>query len=70
VFLPKAAPTTVVARLNSDINGLLRQPEIEDRLEAVGFKPAGGTSEAFARYLRQETRKWSEVVRLTGAQPE
>jgi tripartite-type tricarboxylate transporter receptor subunit TctC len=70
VFVPKATPKTVVARLNADINGLLRQPEVQNRLEAVGFQPVGGTSEAFAHYLRQESRKWSEVVRQTGAQPE
>ena len=52
-----------MTRLNADINALLRQHEVENRLEAVGFQTAGGTSEAFARYLRQEIRKWSEVVR-------
>ncbi|MFN0041321.1 MAG: tripartite tricarboxylate transporter substrate binding protein [Burkholderiales bacterium] len=70
VFLPKGTSQTVVARLNADINGLLRQPEVENRLEAVGFQPTGGTSEAFFRYLHQEIRKWSEVVRQTGAQPD
>jgi tripartite-type tricarboxylate transporter receptor subunit TctC len=70
VFVPKATPQTVVARLNADINRLIRQPEVQNRLEAVGFQPVGGTSEAFAHYLREEIRKWSEVVRRTGAQPE
>ena len=69
-FLPKSAPHSVVSRLNADVNALLRQSEVGDRLEALGFQPTGGTAEAFASYLKQEARRWSEVVRATGAKPE
>ena len=46
-FLPKSAPHSVVSRLNADVNALLRQSEVGDRLEALGFQPTGGTAEAF-----------------------
>jgi tripartite-type tricarboxylate transporter receptor subunit TctC len=70
VFVPAGTPQIVIARLNGEVNAYLLQPEIRERLEALGFEPVGGTPARFAAYLQAEVVKWARVVRETGAKVE
>lgn len=70
VFVPAATPIAIATRINADIEGLLAQADFRARLDNVGFEPAGGNLDSFARYIRSENSKWAKVVRETGAKPE
>jgi len=62
VLVPAATPAAVIARLNSDINELLRQPEIREQLAKQGMNPAGGPPERFGALIKSELARWSRVV--------
>ena len=47
VSVPAATPAEIVARLNREMNAVLKMPEISARLKADGLAPVGGTSEEF-----------------------
>jgi tripartite-type tricarboxylate transporter receptor subunit TctC len=64
---PAGTPRAVTDRLNNEVNRLLADPEFRARLAAMGAEPMGGSGDAAAAYLEQETRKWAEVVRQSGA---
>lgn len=70
VFVPAGTPQMVIARLNGEVNAHLLQPEIRERLEALGFEPVGGSPAQFGAYLQAEVVKWARVVRETGAKVE
>ena len=70
LFLPAGAPPDVVARLNGEVDKLLQQPDLRERLAAIGFEPVGGTPRQFSEYLKTELVKWARVVRETGATAE
>jgi tripartite-type tricarboxylate transporter receptor subunit TctC len=70
VLVPAGTPPIIVARLNGEVNAFLSQPEVRERLEALGFEPVGGTPASFAAYLQAEVAKWAKVVRETGAKVE
>lgn len=70
VFAPANTPAPLVARLNADINAILRQPDFRERLATLGAEAAGGTPEAFATLVRDEGAKWARVVRDAGIRPE
>lgn len=59
---PAATPASVIAKLNSDINTLLQQPEIREQLARQGMNPAGGPPDRFAGLLKSELARWSRVV--------
>ena len=59
---PAATPVPVIAKLNSDINALLQQPEVREQLARQGMNPAGGTPERFAGLIRGELARWARVV--------
>ena len=69
VLAPAKTPKPVIARLNADIRKTLQQPDVAQRLSAVGFEIVTGTPEQFAAYIKSEIRKWEKVVKASGAKP-
>ncbi len=65
-FAPARTSPEIVALLNGAINDALRQPEVRDRLNALGFEPHGGSSQEFSSYLRKEVEKWARIIKTTG----
>ena len=67
IIVPAGTPREIVARLNRDVNEILRSPEVKARLNAAGLEPVGGTSEDFGRVIRSEAERWAPVIKRTGA---
>jgi tripartite-type tricarboxylate transporter receptor subunit TctC len=57
------APTPIIARLNAEINALLRDPEAARRLAAEGAEPVTDTPEAFGKLIAAELVKWERIAR-------
>ncbi len=66
IFAPAATPPEIVKRWNTDINTLLRQPEVRESLEKQGLIPAGGPPERLTRLLQEDIARWLRVVRAAG----
>jgi tripartite-type tricarboxylate transporter receptor subunit TctC len=60
---PAGTPREIVARLNSEIRAALSNPEVREKALSAGAEPYPTTPEEFAAIIRDETRKWGEVVR-------
>ena len=63
VVAPAGTPREIVARLNSEIRSALNSPEVAEKALAAGAEPFATTPEEFAAIIRDETKKWGEVVR-------
>jgi tripartite-type tricarboxylate transporter receptor subunit TctC len=57
----------IVAKLNAEVNGMLRTPETRNRLTELGFEVAGGTPEQFAELIKVDMAKWAKAVKFSGA---
>ncbi len=62
-----AVPKELVAKLNTAINGVLRSPEVRQRLETSAMTPGGGTPQEYGDFIGRERAKWGEVVKRSGA---
>jgi len=63
IAAPAATPPDVVARLNREINAILANPEMRQKIAEQGAEAVGGTPEAFSEHIARERVKWSKVVR-------
>jgi tripartite-type tricarboxylate transporter receptor subunit TctC len=63
---PAGTPEFIVAKLNAAINDSLKSPAIRATLSKFGSEPLGGTPQEFASFVSSESRKWSEIIRLSG----
>ncbi len=70
VVAPAGTPQSVIAKLNAEINQILKRPEVVELFQTQGVKPIGGTPEAFSVFLRAQMTKWAKVVKESGAKAE
>ena len=66
LFAPAGTPPAIVARLNAEINKVLQMPEVRAKIEQGGATPVGGTSEAFADFVKTDYAKWGRIVKTAG----
>jgi tripartite-type tricarboxylate transporter receptor subunit TctC len=66
VLVPAGTPKAVVQRLNAEINAILKDPEVVQKMHAAGFDLVGGTPEEFGALIRAESDKWQPVIRKAG----
>jgi tripartite-type tricarboxylate transporter receptor subunit TctC len=63
LFAPAGTPPAIVARLNSEINKVLQQTDVREKIMAGGALPVGGTAEDFAAFVRKDYMQWGAVVK-------
>jgi tripartite-type tricarboxylate transporter receptor subunit TctC len=68
ILTPAGTPRFIVAKLNSQINEILRTPDMVATLARQGLEAEGSTSDEFSAYLKSEIVKWSKVVKAAGLQ--
>ncbi|HKU69859.1 MAG TPA: tripartite tricarboxylate transporter substrate binding protein [Burkholderiales bacterium] len=63
---PAHTPQPIIAKLNSEIAKVLKQPGIRDRLANDGAEPSSNTPAEFAALIRTELAKWEKVIKSAG----
>lgn len=64
---PAGTPKDVVAKLNSEFNKALKQPDLQKKLGDQGADAVGGTPEQFAALIKDDIVRWGKVVKQSGA---
>src|ERR1700722_3041767 len=67
VVAPAGTPADVIARLNGTINEGLRSAELHDSLVKLGAEIKIDTPQQLEALLADESRKWAEVIKSSGA---
>ena len=62
MFAPAGTPAEVVARLNEATNKALRNPELVEKLKALGAQTRGGPPSAMYDYLKLESERWVKLA--------
>ena len=71
LFAPTNTPADVINRVNRDIQTLLRQPEVVQRLAALGsIADSGMGTAAFAAFMKAERERWAGIVKSIGIKAE
>lgn len=63
LLAPAGTPAAIVERLNTEVNAILREPDVNKRMLDAGLQTAGGTPKAFDAFIAREVAKWTDVVR-------
>jgi tripartite-type tricarboxylate transporter receptor subunit TctC len=65
MWAPAGTPKEIVMRLNQSLARILKLPEIQERLRAVGAEPAHSTPEGFGQKVARDIATWSKVVKAS-----
>jgi len=66
LLAPVATPRALVERISRDANRVLADPDVRERMLALGAEPSGDSPEAFGRFIRADQAKWSRLVAERG----
>jgi len=67
LVVPARTPAVIIGKLNGEITRILRLPEVQERLKALGSESIPSTPDYALVFIRNESEKWGKVIRDTGA---
>ena len=70
VLAPKGTPRPIVEKLNKELNAVLSDPAIVERLSQLGIVATPGTPEQLAAQIRNDLEKYEKVVKAAGIKAE
>ena len=62
ITAPAGTPKAIITKLNKELNEVLKNPEVRERLVATGLDVKGGTPEEMDRVVESESKKWQKVI--------
>lgn len=66
IFAPAKTPDAVVAKLNAEINALIKEPDSLDKLAKAGFDPVVKDVAEANAYFKSEAESWGKMVKAVG----
>jgi tripartite-type tricarboxylate transporter receptor subunit TctC len=63
IFAPKGVARPIAERIEQDVAKALREPDVREKLDAVGFNVFTGSARAFSDALATDSPRFGEVVK-------
>jgi tripartite-type tricarboxylate transporter receptor subunit TctC len=63
VWGPRGLPADIVAKLQTEMAKIVKQPDVSQRLLTIGFEPVGSTAPEFAKYIKDEMTKYGAIIK-------
>jgi len=67
IVAPAKTPAPIIERLNREFVAAMRDPAIDEKLKAQYMEADPGTPAQFAAFMQAELKKWTPVIRRSGA---
>jgi tripartite-type tricarboxylate transporter receptor subunit TctC len=66
IMAPAGTPEPIVQKLNAEFVRALKSDEVRTRWRALDFEPLPSTPAEFTEFMRAESKRWGDAVRLSG----
>ena len=70
IAAPGATPRPVLERLNAEVNRILADPAVRERLVSLGYQPRGGTIAEMEQSIRDDRSRWRTVIQANNIRGE
>ena len=70
IFVPAGTPKPIIEQLHGEILKILAQPEMQERLKALGMQPSTMTTDQVAAFQKAEVEKWAQVIKAANVKLE
>jgi tripartite-type tricarboxylate transporter receptor subunit TctC len=66
VMVRAGTPRPIIDRLNAEMNAVLKEPDVVQKMHGFGFDLIGGTPEDFGALVHGEAARWAPVIKKVG----
>ncbi len=70
LLAPAGTPQPIIDKLSAEVGKVFKDPEVVKKLLTQGLEPAVGTPDEFARFIKEEQKKWADVAHKAGVRVE
>ena len=70
ISAPPKTPAPLIEKVNRAVNEIIRTPEIKKQFDELNLLPAGGSPADMGKVVKEDTQRWTEVIRRAGIAPE
>ena len=70
ILVPARTPQPIVALLHREVGGAMTQPDVAEKLAALGFEAIVSTPDEFAARIQTDIPKWAKVIRAANIKVE
>lgn len=65
-FAPAGTHHDIVSLINAELGRALREPDVQQALNSAGYAPVGTTPEQLASQLKNDVKRWADLIKATG----
>ena len=69
-FVPAKTPKPAIDKLHEALVAAVSDKDTQEKLLAAGIEPESSTPEELKTFVQSEIKKWAEIVKAAGIQPE
>jgi tripartite-type tricarboxylate transporter receptor subunit TctC len=66
LLAPAGVPKEVATRMHAELASVMANPEIQERLNALGMVPDLSSGEEFRTQIKSDTTRWADVIKRAG----
>jgi tripartite-type tricarboxylate transporter receptor subunit TctC len=70
MLAPAKTPAPIVSRLYDEAKKALDTPQVKERVHALQLEPVGSTPAEFRAFIDDQVKRFAEMVKLAGVEPE
>ena len=70
LMAPAKTPRAVVERLNAELNAVLADPEVKEKLKTFGIYATPGSSQKFGDVIKKDLARYAHIVRAASIKPD
>ncbi len=63
VFAPAGTPPATIARINQEINEVLKMPEVREKFMGAGLEVLGGTPQLLADFMKTDNQRYGSLAK-------
>ena len=67
---PRGTPSAIIDKLNNEINAIVIDPAMKERLFSLGVEPLSMTPAEFGKRIADDTEKWAKVIKFANIKAE
>ena len=70
LLAPAKTPRAVVERLNTELNAVLADPEVKEKLKTFGIYATPGSTQKFGDEIKKDLARYAHIVKAAGIKPD
>ena len=70
ILAPAKTPKAIIDKLNAELNAVLNDPEVKEKLNIMGIAATPGSAEKFGEEMKRDLARYGPVVKAAGIKAE